>query len=153
MGVEMKLTDSSDPTREEALLAVSANPTAAAVAAMQAGKYKEAVIAAKPGGIEQSEREGQFNLVNSTNFPKEINGTTREELEARGFKFGEDVDDLFVSAELPAGWRKESSSHQMHSYLVDDQDMERGIIFYKAAFYDRRADLHWYKEPKPYEAR
>jgi hypothetical protein len=31
----------------------------------------------------------------------------------------------------------------MHSDIVDDQGRVRGSIFYKAAFYDRKASGHW----------
>lgn len=56
--------------------------------------------------------------------------------------FGGDYDDLFIQALLPAGWKKEATDHSMWSDLLDEQGRKRGGIFYKAAFYDRRADMH-----------
>lgn len=73
--------------------------------------------------------------------PKEIHGATRGQLAAIGFKFGADVDDLFVHCELPVGWTKEGTSHSMHSNLLDEQGRKRASIFFKAAFYDCRADM------------
>ena len=58
-----------------------------------------------------------------------------------GIVFGEDVDDLFVSCVLPEGWSKRPTDHSMWSDLVDNKDRVRARIFYKAAFYDRRAYL------------
>ena len=115
------------------------NP-AALVAALR-GDLTNALIDSTPGGIEQQEADGQHTLVTSAMIPKEINGATREQLTALGFKFGADVDELFVSCELPPGWAKRKTDHSMHSDLLDEQGRHRAGIFYKAAFYDRRADM------------
>lgn len=114
--------------------------TAALTAALR-GDLANALIASTPGGIERQEAEGQRTLVESAMLPKEINGATREQLTALGFKFGADVDELFVKCELPAGWTKRGTDHSMHSDLLDGQGRKRAGIFYKAAFYDRRADM------------
>ena len=113
----------------------------AALNAAVRGDLANAVVASTPGGIERQEAEGQRCLIESTYLPKEIDGATREQLETLGFKFGADVDELFVSCELPSGWKKEATDHSMHSNLVDEQGRRRASIFYKAAFYDRRADM------------
>jgi hypothetical protein len=87
------------------------------------------------------EAAGQRQFVNSTEMPK---SGPWDQLEALGFIRGDDVpgDDLFVTAELPAGWSKQATEHSMGSIIVDDRGIERVSIFYKAAFYDRRADFH-----------
>jgi hypothetical protein len=58
-----------------------------------------------------------------------------------GFRFGDDVDELFVNCTLPEGWRKAGTDHSRHSNLVDDKGRVRASIFYTAAFYDRSADV------------
>ncbi|MFF3928610.1 hypothetical protein [Streptomyces hirsutus] len=93
--------------------------------------------------IESQERAGQAQLVHSDQLPTEIQaycGSTAE-LEALGFSFGEptDRDPLFRPATLPEGWKREASDHDMWSYLVDELGRRRVAVFYKAAFYDRRA--------------
>lgn len=105
------------------------------------GDLANALVASTPGGIERQEAAGQRTLVESAMLPKEIHGATREQLTALGFKFGADVDELFVKCELPPGWTKSGTEHAMHSDLRDEQGRKRAGIFYKAAFYDRRADM------------
>lgn len=74
--------------------------------------------------------------------PKEmLHGCDREKLEQMGIKFGADVDDLFVTVQLPEGWKKKATDHAMWSDLLDDNGRKRAAIFYKAAFYDRRAHI------------
>lgn len=114
-----------------------ANP--AAVAAALKGDWKNATVASTPGGIERQEKEGQTALVASTNMPIEIR-PSREAFEKIGFVFGEPIDDVFCSATLPAGWTRKATAHSMHSVILDDKGRERVSVFYKAAFYDRRAD-------------
>jgi hypothetical protein len=97
------------------------------------------LVAATPGGIEAQEKRGQMALVNSTNMPIEMH-PDRAAFERIGFVFGDTVDDLFVSATLPPGWTRAATDHSMHSVINDERGRERVSIFYKAAFYDRRAD-------------
>lgn len=117
-------------------------PTPAALVAAAAGDVHNAVVAMTPGGIEAQEAAGQQAMIACSMLPKEISGATRADLEGLGFKFGGDVDDLFVSVELPAGWKLQATPHSMHSDLLDERGRERAGIFYKAAFYDRRASMH-----------
>ncbi|SHI12055.1 hypothetical protein [Pollutimonas bauzanensis] len=105
------------------------------------GDIANAVTAATPGGIEQQETKGQRALVESTMLPKEIREATREQLAGIGFQFGEDVDELFVRCKLPSGWTKRATEHPMNSELLDDKGRRRAGVFYKAAFYDRRANM------------
>lgn len=94
------------------------------------------------GAIEAMERRGQEEFVASDVLPKAI--CDRPILEAWGFKFGKPIggDSLFMQAKLPPGWSKKGSSHDMWSYIVDEQGRERCSVFYKAAFYDRDAFLN-----------
>jgi hypothetical protein len=92
------------------------------------------------GYIEEMESAGQSQLIHSTSLPAEILHSTREEFEALGFVFG-DQDDLFMQATLPEGWRKEGSDHAMWSHVVDERGLKRVNVFYKAAFYDRKAHM------------
>jgi hypothetical protein len=115
--------------------------TPAALAAAANGDLHNAMIAATPGGIEGQERAGQAVLVASTDMPKEMS-PSREAFEAVGFKFGDDVDELFVKATLPPGWTRATTSHAMHSDVLDERGRKRVGVFYKAAFYDRRADAY-----------
>lgn len=113
----------------------------AAIKAACYGDVANAIAASTPGGIEQQEMDGQRALVNGTTLPKDIRGATREQLAALGFEFGADVDELFVQCELPTGWTKRETEHRMNSELLDVKGHVRAEIFYKAAFYDRRADM------------
>ena len=92
-----------------------------------------------PGAIEEMEREGQSQLVTSDRLPTDVKD--RAAFEALGFTFGApDPDDpMFMPATLPPGWKREGGDHAMWSYIVDEHGRQRVAIFYKAAFYDRRA--------------
>ena len=92
------------------------------------------------GAIEAMEKRGQQQLVNSDRLPSEFKGD-RAEWEALGFTFGDpDPDDpLFMPATLPEGWKRNPSDHDMWSYVTDQHGRQRVEVFYKGAFYDRRA--------------
>ena len=93
-----------------------------------------------PAAIEASEARGQSQLVSSTKLPVQVHGD-RQKLTDAGVVFGEpdERDSLFCEATLPAGWKKVATDHSMWSKLVDADGNEVASIFYKAAFYDRRA--------------
>jgi hypothetical protein len=78
----------------------------------------------------------------STTLPTE-SYTADSEFEALGFTFGAQVpgDPLFREATLPEGWTREGTEHAMHSVIKDERGIERASIFYKAAYYDRKASL------------
>lgn len=63
-------------------------------------------------------------------------------LEEIGFVFGDDEDDIFVNVKFPEGWEKKPTEHSMWNDLLDEKGRKRGAIFYKAAFYDRRAHMY-----------
>jgi hypothetical protein len=92
--------------------------------------------------IENMEAAGQRQLVNSDVLPVDTGyGPKDDAYIALGFTFGEKVDDLFREATLPDGWSRKGSDHAMWSYIIDERGLERVNIFYKAAFYDRRAHM------------
>lgn len=101
----------------------------------------EAIRVGTSQAIENQEAQGQRDLVASSKLPKK-SGQDRSVFEEMGIVFGDDVDDLFVSVTLPKGWTKEASDHSMHSSVYDDKGRERIGVFYKAAFYDRKASMH-----------
>lgn len=116
--------------------------TPAALAAAASGNLDNFLAATTPGGIEDQEAAGQVTFVSNATLPKEmLHGCDREKLEQMGIKFGADMDDLFVTAQLPDGWKKKATNHSMWSDLIDEKGRKRAAIFYKAAFYDRRAHI------------
>lgn len=93
-----------------------------------------------PGAIQEQERAGQRELLQSTQLPTDCRGDLEKFL-ALGFTFGAPSpgDKLFCEATLPPGWKREGSDHDMWSYIVDEKGRRRVSVFYKAAFYDRSA--------------
>lgn len=91
------------------------------------------------GGMEAA---GQRQLVNSDRLPTSSHEGDEPYL-ALGFTFGDPDprDQLFRPATLPPGWSRAGTDHNMHSSLLDEHGRKRAEIFYKAAFYDRRADM------------
>jgi hypothetical protein len=87
------------------------------------------------------ESAGQAQLVASSLLPTEAPWS---DLEALGFVKGEPVsgDDLFTNVTFPAGWTRAATDHAMHSDVLDERGITRVSVFYKAAFYDRRATAH-----------
>jgi len=107
----------------------------------------EWLMGGNPNAIEAQEAQGQTELVNSDVLPVDM-GTHSEHnhkkiLKGYGFKFLGVVegDVLFQNVKMPKGWKKVATDHSMHSDLVDEKGRKRANIFYKAAFYDRKAHL------------
>lgn len=126
----------------------------AALSALANGDIDNAIVAATPGGIEAQEKAGQALLVASSDMPKELR-PSREAYEKVGFIFGTDIDEIFIHATLPLGWKRQATEHSMWSHIVDEKGRQRVAIFYKAAFYDRRASARlecryspWRKYPE-----
>lgn len=113
--------------------------TPAALSALGKGDMENFIAASTPGGIEAQEKAGQIEQSFLETLPKEGFDGNGNALEALGFKKIGDHDDLFYKVRFPAGWRKRATDHSMWSELLDDRGRVRGMIFYKAAFYDRRA--------------
>lgn len=119
---------------------MAVNP--AGLSALLGGDVANFLAASSPGGIEAQEAQGQRQFVSSDQMPVDC---PRRELEQLGFVFGDAIDDLFVQASLPPGWKKIATDHDMWSTIIDENGTERVRIFYKAAFYDRRAKAHLIK--------
>jgi hypothetical protein len=105
--------------------------------------HPEWLFGANPDAIERQEAVGQAQLATSSQLP--VDGLTQERadlygIELRGPSKG---DELFVDVVLPEGWAIIPTSHAMWSDLVDAGGVKRAGIFYKAAFYDRKAHMHW----------
>lgn len=98
--------------------------------------------------IYAQEKRGQQSFCNSTDLPIAGGGygepgvvdqKLKDQLEAMGIKTGEpyEEDPIFMSVELPEGWEKRPTDHDMWNDLVDNKGRVRANIFYKAAVYDR----------------
>lgn len=100
-------------------------------------------LAVSIGGVTAQEAAGQADLVQDDTLPTDISEDCRTMLEKAGVIFRGPVngDPLFQHVTLPKEWKKVATDHDMWSKLVDDKDKERAAIFYKAAFYDRRAAM------------
>ncbi len=100
-------------------------------------------LAAGAGAVGQQEMAGQRQLLASGMLPADIRGANDAELAALGFTLGEadPRDPLFRRGSLPPGWSLRPMSDPRGSHLLDEHGRERGEIFYKAAFYDRKATL------------
>lgn len=93
--------------------------------------------------ITGQEAQGQREFVHSTQLPSQAHNSDAE-FEALGIVLGEPDprDPLFRPATLPPGWERQGTDHNMWSDVVDPFGRPRIKVFYKAAFYDRRADMH-----------
>lgn len=94
--------------------------------------------------IEDMEARGQQQLVHSDLLPTDLGlDGDKAKFEALGFTFGDVVadDPLFQHATLPDGWTRQASDHAMMSHLLDERGVKRVSVFYKAAFYDRKAHM------------
>jgi hypothetical protein len=138
----------------------SSGVSPAALMAAMNGDLKNAMIASTPGGIERQEAEGQTSFVASETIPRDIQGLIyynrydikdsdikklTKILEKHGFKFEsiKPVEEIFMACALPEGWTKKATDHSMWSDLLDEKGRKRAGIFYKAAFYDRSAHMHF----------
>lgn len=99
-----------------------------------------------PESIERQEAQGQQQLVISSQLPTK--GLTSDDAARCGIQIvgPSSGDDLFVDVVLPTGWALKPTDHSLWSELVDDQGVKRAGVFYKAAFYDRRAFIRFEKE-------
>lgn len=116
--------------------------TPAALNALKNGDMENLIAASTPGGIEAQEARGQKDLCRSQRLPIDGMREARPILESFGFKFGKKVDDIFIEATFPEGWSLKETDHSMWSHLVDNKGRKRAGIFYKAAFYDRSANIN-----------
>lgn len=95
--------------------------------------------------VEAQEARGARQLHGATVLP--TSGTEDAELWVKlGFKLGEPFPDdpLFRPAEFPAGWRITNNPENPDPrgmQLVDNRGRRRAYVFYKAAYYDRKASI------------
>ena len=137
---------------QEAISQFGDGVSPAAIVAALSGNLTNFTAASTPGGIEAQEKAGQIeqSFLETLPVTGTCTATERAMFEALGFKFKHSRQqdqsrgprELFADVEFPKGWRKRCTSHDMHTDLVDDKGRKRGGIFYKAAFYDQRADVH-----------
>lgn len=122
------------------------------------GMLAEAMLQSMTGGdvsqpIYDQEARGQQSMATSDQLPVEgspghyMYGRDDEAADkgwlATGIEFGPvEKGELFRNAMLPEGWKKVTTDHAMWCDLVDDQGRKRASIFYKAAYYDRKAHMH-----------
>jgi hypothetical protein len=111
-------------------------------------KHPGWIMGVNPEAIEQQEKKGQNQLINSSELPVNINDEDKKILQDQGVKFGSPLakDPIFCIAELPKGWSKRATDHSMWSELIDQDGNYKASIFYKAAFYDRSAFMRINKE-------
>lgn len=107
----------------------------------------ELLTAILPGGIETLERQGQGSLARRgrVKIPKRMDQECRAALLKAGVTFAEDIDELFMYADVPTGWSVGPQPLCDNSYwsgIFDARGRQRTSIFYKAAFYDCNADMH-----------
>lgn len=103
-----------------------------------------AFIEGPSGYIENMEADGGRQLAASDLLPVQMTPADEKTWTKLGFTFGAPVDGdpLFRQAILPTGWTKQAADDPRGSYLVDERGIRRVSIFYKAAFYDRKANMY-----------
>lgn len=113
----------------------------AALAALLRGDLANVRVASTPGGIEAQEAKGMADVIARGDlFPLEMHPPDPSVFLALGFVFGEAVDSVFMRATLPSGWAWKATADPRYAEIVDADGCRRIEVFYKAAFYDRRAD-------------
>lgn len=119
--------------------------TPAAISALLNGDVENFVAASTPGGIEAQEAKGQRDLTSTFDrFPRDSGRRSPIPVAERyGFVFGDIIDDVFVAITPPEGWSLRPTEHSMWNDIFDADGVKRGSMFYKAAFYDRRALVNW----------
>ena len=93
-----------------------------------------------------AESEGQDQVVSMDVLPTHIYGSEeafKAPLQSKGGTWGEPLidDPLFTHVKLPLGWTKVPTDHDMWSEVHDETGKVVARVFYKAAFYDRKAHL------------
>lgn len=101
--------------------------------------------------IEEQERAGGREMLQATH-TLPVDGSDDPKLAELGIVFGEVLEDdpIFREATLPEGWTRRDGEHPYGywTYLDDENGVQRVAIFYKAAFYDRRATIYAREEAR-----
>jgi len=126
-GIRNTTADMNDPNSPDLLLLLATG--------MSTGSPSDFIYA--------QERAGQRQLVNSAMLPTDVRDDDKQRLADMGVALGDPdpADPLFAPATLPDGWAKQASDHDMWSYVIDHLGRRRIAVFYKAAFYDRKAHM------------
>jgi len=106
----------------------------------------EAMFEKRPGGhIEDMERRGGQEMLQATH-TLPTDGSDHPDVQALPIRWGEvlEADPIFREAWLPDGWTRVDGEHQYGywTYLHDETGRERARVFYKAAYYDRKATIY-----------
>jgi len=110
-------------------------PLASFVAALKGDRVHASMTS---DDIVVSEAAGQKTMIDSTQVPKDGDWDL---LKIWGVVITGDADELFYNAQLPEGWELRSTGHALWTDLIDNCGRKRAGLFYKAAFYDRRAEF------------
>lgn len=95
--------------------------------------------------IEAQEAAGQQEMLTTVAIPTRTMHCTDQHLLALGFTLSapRPDDPLFRDATLPDGWtRVPADDTNLWTYLLDPHGRPRCGVFYKAAWYDRRASIN-----------
>ena len=91
--------------------------------------------------VEIVERSAQDVAVSTTLMAKDMN-PGREVWESLGFEFADiEGDDVLCRAKLPEGWTMNATDSQYWTEIRDENGMVRGKMFFKGAYYDRKARM------------
>lgn len=117
-----------------------------AVSNIESVGHESLITGDSDAAIKRQEKLGQEALVQSQHLPKTTLAhwqkvSAMQLYTAWGIEILREVDDLFYAVQLPPGWRIEFTEHSMWTQLLDEKNRERATIFYKAAFYDRKASI------------
>ena len=122
----------------------------AALSAAMNGDFANAIVASTPGGIEAQERAGQASLQAGTLLPRIVRHSWNNEpthaqiAAATGIQWMGEHDDIFMLVKLPTDWSIRAQPGSAYwSHLCDKDGNKRASIFYKAAFHDRSAHMHF----------
>jgi len=90
--------------------------------------------------IESQERQGATEMVKAIH-TLPVKGSDDPDVIRLGIEWGEvyEADQIFREATLPLGWVRHGTGHDMWTDILDERGVVRAKVFYKAAFYDRRA--------------
>jgi hypothetical protein len=109
-------------------------------------KMKETLLCGLVGfnNIESQEAKGQKEFCQESLMPKTNNSYgIQDDLLTQYKKLGIEIigdhNELFYKVKLPKGWKRIPTEHSMWNKLIDEHSRERGLIFYKAAFYDENS--------------
>jgi hypothetical protein len=107
-------------------------------------RHPEWLRGLNPDAIIDQEWRGQAQVIESSAIPTNLlGGITDDVLTDVGFELGEPFKDdpMFRPAKLPEGWSIVATDHPMWTEIVDADGLAWFQLFYKAAFYDRKAHL------------